>query len=214
MTTRGPSTASATRSKTRHFLLALVAGVTALAATPVADAADAEAGRRKAEPCAPCHGPSGNSTMPTVPSLASQPPTFTYYQLVMFKRDKRRDPQMTPFAMNLSDADMQDLAAYYAAQTPASPPAVGAVATAEAGERLVKQHFCSSCHTPALMGQKHIPRLAGQQQEYLLKQLRGFKAQTAADLDGSMTMSAQPLSEQDIELLADYLAHLPPGGGS
>src|SRR5262249_58706623 len=97
MTPGGPSTRAAPRSKTRHFLLAFVAGVTALAATPVADAADAEAGRRKAEPCAPCHGPSGNSTMPTVPSLASQPPTFTYYQIVMFQRDKRPDPPTTTF---------------------------------------------------------------------------------------------------------------------
>src|SRR5881628_3474674 len=214
MTTRERSTASATRSKTLPFLLAVVAGVTVLAATPAARAADPEAGRRKAEPCAACHGPNGNSTMPAVPSLAGQPPTYTYYQLVMFKRERRRDPQMSPFAMSLTDADMQDLAAYYAVQTPTMPAGTIDPARAEAGGRLVHQHFCSSCHTPALMGQKHIPRLAGQQQEYLLKQLRGFKAQTAADLDGSMTMSAQPLSEQDIELLADYLAHLPPGGGS
>lgn len=201
-------------------MLAVVAGVTALAvtpaawrpATPAAHAADSDAGRRKAEPCAACHGPHGNSTIPTVPSLASQPPTYTYYQLVMFKREKRRDPQMSPFILNLSDEDMQDIAAYYAAQTPAAPPGTSSTETTEVGDRLVKQHHCSSCHTPALMGQKHIPRLAGQQKEYLLKQLRGFKAQTAADLDGSMTTSAQPLTEEDIEMLADYLAHLKPGG--
>jgi len=188
--------------------------VTAIAATPAAHAADAEAGRRKAESCAACHGPHGNSTIPTVPSLASQPPTYTYYQLVMFKRERRRDPQMSPFVVSLSDEDMQDLAAYYAAQTPATPPGTIDPARAETAARLVQQHFCSSCHTPALMGQKHIPRLAGQQREYLLKQLRRFKTQTAADLDGSMTTSAQPLTEQDIEALADYLAHLKPGGGS
>ena len=146
--------------------------------------------------------------------MASQPPTYTYYQLIMYKREKRRDPQMSPFVANLSDEDMQDIAAYYAAQTPAAPPGAMDEARAETGGRLVQQHFCNSCHAQALMGQKHIPRLAGQQREYLLKQLRGFKAQTAADNDGSMTMSAQPPTEQDIEALVDYLAHLKPGGGS
>src|SRR5437899_1874114 len=141
MTTREPSTASATRSKTLRFLLALVAGVTAIAATPAADAADAEAGRRKAESCAACHGPHGNSTIPTVPSLASQPPTYTYYQLVMFKREKRRDPQMSPFVVNLNDEDVQDLAAYYAAQTPAVPPGTRDPAPAPDGSIFIAVMF-------------------------------------------------------------------------
>ena len=54
----------------------------------------------------------------------------------------------------------------------------------------------------------HIPRFAGQQYEYLRTQLRGFKAQTLADFDGNMTSAAQPLSDKDIEVLADYLAGL------
>jgi cytochrome c553 len=43
-----------------------------------------------------------------------------------------------------------------------------------------------------------------------LTQLRKFKAQTRADLDGNMTSAAQPLSDRDIEILADYLAGLSP----
>ena len=66
----------------------------------------------------------------------------------------------------------------------------------------------SQCHSPALTGLQHIPRLAGQQFEYLRAQLRGFKAQTRADLDGNMTSAAQPLSDKDIEVLADYLSGL------
>jgi cytochrome c553 len=60
------------------------------------------------------------------------------------------------------------------------------------------------------MGQQHVPRLAGQAYRYLLKQLRGFKTQTASDLDGSMTTAAQPLTDQDIEVLAAYLAQRAP----
>jgi cytochrome c553 len=173
-------------------------------------AADPEAGQRKAELCAPCHGPDGNSTNPAIPSLAGQPPLYTYYQLLQFREGQRVDSQMSPFALGLNDADMQDIAAYYAAQTPLAPRRTGDPAKMEAGRKLVQTHYCDSCHAPGLVGQKHIPRLAGQQYEYLVKQLRAYKAQTRPDMDGSMTMAAQPLSAEDIELLAYYIAHLGP----
>jgi cytochrome c553 len=51
--------------------------------------------------------------------------------------------------------------------------------------------------------------LAGQQPEYLRTQLRGFKAGTRFDMDGNMTAAAQPLSDKDIDVLADYLSALP-----
>ena len=57
-----------------------------------------------------------------------------------------------------------------------------------------------------MLGQQHIPRLAGQQFEYLRAQLRGFKAGTRIDLDAKMSESAQVLSDRDIEILVDYLA--------
>jgi cytochrome c553 len=60
------------------------------------------------------------------------------------------------------------------------------------------------------MGQQHIPRLAGQQYQYVLAQLKAFKAQTRADIDGNMTSAAMALSPQDIEVLADYVAGLTP----
>jgi len=55
---------------------------------------------------------------------------------------------------------------------------------------------------------QHIPRLAGQQYEYLETQLRGFKAQTRADLDGNMTSAAQGLTDKDIDVLVDYISGL------
>ena len=59
-----------------------------------------------------------------------------------------------------------------------------------------------------MLGQQHIPRLAGQQYEYLKTQLRGFKAQTRSDLDGNMTSAAQALTEKDIDVLVDYISGL------
>ena len=67
-------------------------------------------------------------------------------------------------------------------------------------------HHCTSGHRPDLSGQQQVPRLAGQDFDYLLKLLRGFKAKTASDLDGTMTMAAQPLRKEDIESLVPFMA--------
>ncbi|MBI4608197.1 MAG: cytochrome c4 [Candidatus Rokubacteria bacterium] len=192
----------------QFLILAML--ILAVAAAPEARAVDAEAGRRKAEVCAQCHGAAGNSTNPLVPSLAAQPALYTHWQLILFRDGRRKDPQMTQFAVNLSDTDMEDLSVYFAVQTPVVASGPGDPGTTAAGKRLVEAHHCNSCHAPGLVGQQHIPRLAGQHYEYLLKQLRGFKAQTRAELDGSMTTAAQPLSEEDIENLARYIAGLQP----
>jgi cytochrome c553 len=193
-----------------RFVMAI--GALSAVAVPVGGmAADLETGRRKAEVCVPCHGANGNSTIPANPSLAGQSPLYLYYQLIQFREGRRKDPQMSPFAANLSDADMQDLAAYFAAQQPVAAqsgePEPQKVA---AGKRAAEVHHCASCHAPGFVGQDHIPRLSGQHYPYLLKQLRGFKAQTSADLDGSMTEAAQALSDEEIEALAHYIAYLPP----
>ena len=208
MTTRVRSSASATRSKLIGLVFTTTLLVAVLAAGSVAFCADAEAGRRKSEPCAACHGPDGNATIPGTPSLAGQPTYFTHWQLIKFRDGRRKDEQMSPFAVNLTDDDMGDLAAFYAAQKPQPRQSVVDPAKAAKGRELIVRHHCSSCHMPNLEGQKQVARLAGQDLAYLLKLLRGFKAQTAADLDGTMTMAAQPLTAEEIESLAHYIAGL------
>jgi len=177
------------------------------AGVPV-DAADIEAGRTKARPCAACHGEDGNANIPGTPSLAGQPALYTHWQLIKYRDGRRRDPQMSPFAAGLSDGDMADLAAYFATLSPRPRPAPIDSAKAAIGQRLAETHHCIACHRPGLVGQQQVPRLAGQDFAYLLKLLRGFKAQTAADLDGTMTMAAQPLTEADIENLTHFMAGL------
>ena len=165
---------------------------------------------RAADPnlCAACHGEGGNSANPAVPSLAQQPAQFISTSLFMFREGNRKDPQMSPMAEKLSNADLNELAAYFSKQKAAVPKHKSKPENAAAGPGLAKKFNCSQCHGPQLLGVQHIPRLAGQQYEYLLAQLKGFKAQTRADIDGNMTSAAQPLTPQDIEVLADYLAGL------
>ena len=172
-------------------------------------ALDMEALEQKVVLCAACHGAKGISTNPAVPSLAGQPKQFITTQLVMFREGNRKDPQMSSIAASLGNADINEFGTYFAAQVPVPPAASsmdpGKVASSQ---RLAEQYHCVSCHGAALKGQQHIPRLAGQQAAYLAAQLRGFKAGTRFDMDGNMTSAAQPLTESDIELLAEYLAAL------
>jgi cytochrome c553 len=170
--------------------------------------AGAAEGEKKAAVCAACHGEAGNSTNPQWPSLAQQPAQFISTSLFMFREGNRKNDLMTPMAKPLSNAEMNDLAAYFAAQKAAPPKHKSKPENVAAGPGLAKKFNCSQCHGPQLLGQQHIPRLAGQQYDYLMVQLKGFKAQTRADIDGNMTSAAQALTPQDIEALADYLAGL------
>jgi cytochrome c553 len=184
------------------------AAVALLLAAAVAPAADPEAGRRKAQVCAACHGPDGNATIPGTPSLAGQPVFFTHWQLIKYRDGRRKDPQMSPLAEKLDDADMADLAAFYAAQPARGRPAATDAARVAAGRQLAELHHCTSCHRPGLTGQQQAARLAGQDFDYLLRLLRGFKARTASDLDGTMTVATQPLQDDEIVSLVHFLASL------
>jgi cytochrome c553 len=64
------------------------------------------------------------------------------------------------------------------------------------------------CHLGGMKGQNEIPRVAGQYPEYVIKQLKAFKARTRTNDAGNMTSVAQTLSEQDMEDLAHYISGL------
>jgi len=180
-----------------------------LLAASSAIAADLDAGRRKAAPCVACHGPEGHSTNPTVPSLASQVATYLHWQLLLYRDKRRVDAQMGPIAAALSESDMADLAAFFAAQRtpPPSSTSTGSVGN-ETGQRLAESYHCNDCHGRDFGGRDYAPRLRGLSREYLVAQMRGFKARTRGDLDGAMTQAAQPVADADIEPLADYIGSI------
>lgn len=81
-----------------------------------ADAAgDRAAGRRKALQCQACHGLDGLSRLPEAPNLAGQPETYLAKSLDDYRKGARTHETMTLVARALSDQDVADLAAYYAA---------------------------------------------------------------------------------------------------
>jgi cytochrome c553 len=93
--------------------LTLAVAATVLMASPVF-AGDAAAGKGKSMMCGACHGTAGISAVPTYPNLAGQKEAYLTKQLQDFKSGKRNDPTMKGMVAALSEADMADLAAYYA----------------------------------------------------------------------------------------------------
>ena len=77
-------------------------------------AGDAAAGKVKSAGCAACHGPEGISMNELWPNLAGQKEAYMVAQMKAFRDGQRNSPLMTPMAAPLSDADIADLAAYYA----------------------------------------------------------------------------------------------------
>jgi len=76
-------------------------------------AGDAAAGKAKSATCAGCHGPAGISNNPLWPNLAGQKEGYIVKQIKAFRDGGRSDPMMSPMAKPLTDADIDNLAAYF-----------------------------------------------------------------------------------------------------
>ena len=95
----------------------LFAVLTALLfASSTAIAADIEAGKAKSATCVACHGAGGHSVNPIWPNLAGQKEQYLAKQIKAFRDGTRKDPLMAPMVAALSDDDIANLAAYFAAQ--------------------------------------------------------------------------------------------------
>ena len=105
------------RTLTTMATLALAAALLTTPAT-AQPTGDAEAGKAKAALCVACHGPDGISINPLWPSLAGQQGPYLAKQIRAFRDGERTEPTMQPFVANLTDQDVEDIAAYYANLSP------------------------------------------------------------------------------------------------
>ncbi|WP_024512961.1 c-type cytochrome [Bradyrhizobium sp. ARR65] len=190
----------------RNGLLGLLA-VTMIGASS-AYAADIAAGKEKAELCAGCHGANGISETENIPSLAGQPDQFIQWQLVFFRSGARKNEQMQPIVEQLSNEDIRNLGAYFASLTPPKAQADDNPDLSQKGAQAAVGRRCASCHADNFAGTKAVARIAGQREEYLVKALQDFKSgKRSGGGVAAMADVAYPLSQEEIEALAHYLAH-------
>jgi len=207
----GKRTHAALKDMTAHMSDADMRNVAAYYASlpPVEDAAEkepllsyAEKGRAKAAACAACHGADGNSKMPGMPSLAGQQPHYLVDATQAYMDGARNMPTMTPMLKGLSRADVENIAVYYALQTPTQrkAPSFG---DATAGEPL--SATCGGCHGyHGVSKSAAIPSLAGQDAKYLLAATKAYR--DGARKHDVMQGSVADGSDKDIENLAAYYA--------
>ena len=171
--------------------------------------------------CAACHGTEGNSVLPANPNLAGQHTEYTLKQLASFKPQgnkpaERNNPVMAGMVANLSADDMNNLAAYFAAQKPAARTARDPD-LAKQGQAIYRGGImqkgvaaCASCHAPNGAGiPAQFPRIAGQHAEYTEAQLRAFRGgERANDPNRMMRAVAGKLTDREIKAVAEYIAGL------
>ena len=174
-----------------------------------------------AQVCSNCHGVTGTAVSPNFPNLAGQVAPYVVAQLKGFKNQGRRDPAgfeyMWGLSRSLSDAQIEGLASYYAAQKPTPQPLEGDPGRARAGKLLFEGGApdraippCGTCHGDHGQGQATFPRLAGQHADYVEKQLRVFQRTDERPEGSVMKTIAHGLSDADVVNAAAYVQSLQP----
>jgi cytochrome c553 len=160
--------------------------------------------------CSACHTADGTRGIPTNPILQGQHADYLVKQLGDFKAGRRDNAIMKPIASTLSDADMRDVAAFYASKK-AKAGQSKVPATVDLGRKIWRGGIaekqvpaCAGCHGPAGAGvPAQYPRLGGQHAEYLSPELTLLRAGKRGN-SPMMAVIAARMSDAEIAAVADY----------
>lgn len=159
--------------------------------------------------CRACHVQKDLSSKSVVPNIWGQHEGYLYIQLRGFKSGTRQtslDATMHGLTVNMTDAQMRELAAYIASQ-PWVSVSVKQPASAqllEEGQKLAASGGCGGCHANNFGGFFSAPRLAGQVRGYLSTTLHQFARFERTDAPGMANNVAQ-LPHDQLDALAAYL---------
>ncbi len=199
------------------MLPAGVLGLMLWAIAGVAQAAgDAAAGQQKSTACAACHGVDGNNPLDLYPKIGGQNSRYLLKQMLDIQSGARPIPEMAGQLDAMQKADLEDIAAYYAAQETHYGKADAEVV--ERGELIYRgglkeDHIpaCAACHSPTGRGipSAGFPALGGQHARYIRQQLMRFQqAERDNDPNRMMRDISHRLSEEDIAAVASYISGL------
>ncbi|WP_374674950.1 cytochrome c [Ideonella sp.] len=207
-----------------HLVARLVAG-TALATTLALPALAAEPAKSTkpdlargqeiaAGVCVACHTFDGSRGAPANPILQGQHPEYLAKQLAEFKAGKRVNAIMQGMAAPLSEADMKNVAAFYATKE-AKTGFSKNKATIALGEKIYRAGIadkqvpaCAGCHGPAGAGiPAQYPRLASQHTDYIDAQMKLFRDNKRAN-SAQMQAVAARMNDAEIAAVADYIGGL------
>ena len=189
-------------------------GIIGLLVAPVAIGAETGA-RIDRQLCSVCHGRGGTTSSELFPHLAAEPAPYLINQLKAFRDKSRADQNAQRFmwgiASRLSDEDIQNLAAFYESQPPVPGGKISDQSKYDSGKSIfIDGHPdkgvppCKVCHGEKGEGKEATPRLGGQNEAYLKRQLKVFSSN---DRPAAIAMHeiVKGLSESDIEAIAQYL---------
>ena len=161
--------------------------------------------------CVACHGPSGVSAVPLMPSLAGQQADYITLQMILFREGLRQVPAMAEPARGLSDRNIEDIAAYFAALPSAPKPDRGApdAALIARGAELSAARNCQACHLPDYSGRANVPRINHQREDFLLHSMAEYRDNLRVGADTQMNGLMHGISNADLRAIAHYLAHRP-----
>lgn len=155
--------------------------------------------------CASCHGDAGLPARPDVPILWGQEFYYLYVQLKDYKAGRRENAEMAAIVASLSKAEMQELAQHFAGQKWPSTGFVSEAADTAKGENATIAGLCVQCHLGGYEGNSRIPRVAGQQVQYLERTMMEFKNKVRMNSPSKASLMAA-YEDGDITAMARYLA--------
>jgi cytochrome c553 len=172
----------------------------AAAAPPKGNAA---AGKAAAAVCAGCHGDAGVGGNVPGPALAGQKAGYLVEAIKAYKTGARSDPMMSGIVKDMGDADIENVAAYFAGSKCKSAQN-GDKKAATAGQAVAAR--CAACHgAKGISTQPAWPNLAGQSKDYLAKVLQAYKSGNRKN--GMMDGIAKDLSDADAANVAAYFSN-------